>query len=134
MHDNIASIGPNFLGYNMAINSNIAMLDMHGFTDKYVPANVGGGRFPGFQGSVVSDDFFYYTPTANTTKEYAKANKCDFSGNLVYKTKWDGMDQFSCNRPHGNCARGDVVQCTGRCGSMHREWGHTWPLHDSPTH
>jgi poly(3-hydroxybutyrate) depolymerase len=128
IHNKIASIAPacgsNFLGYNTQINSSIAMLDMHGFTDIYVPANISGGRFPGPRGSVVSDDYFYYTPTENITKVYANANKCDFSGNLVYKTKWDGMNNFSCNRPHGNCARGDVVQCTGN-------WGHTWPLHDS---
>ena len=118
-------------------------MDVHGFSDNTVPANVTNGMKPkrkkasctedstgrcvGPYDSAVSNDGFFYTPTPNVTAMWAENNDCDFKANLPFvpsphtfenaAAKWE----FSCNSPHGDCGGNDVVQCT---------WAgdHTWPF------
>ena len=134
--------GGRFLGFNTKpeTKSPVAYMDIHGFQDNTVPANVSNGFHPkkqrakghcdedasgycaGPDGSAVSNDGFFYTPVPNITLTWAENNDCDFSGNAPYATSFDGADakwQFSCNAPHGSCGGADVVQCTGA-------WDHTW--------
>lgn len=148
----VASVAPvagsRFLGYNHQPVAPVALLDIHGYADIYVPANASARTvtkttnvtkplkhrtvvttttittevLAGPAGSIVSEDDFYYTPLANLTAAFAAANGCA-GGNLPHPTRWDGVRDFSCNRPHGECGASAVVQCAG-------DWGHTWPLHE----
>lgn len=148
----VASVAPvagsRFLGYNRQPAAPVALLDIHGYADIYVPANASARTvtkttnvtrplkhrtivttttittevLAGPAGSIVSEDDFYYTPLANLTAAFAAANGCS-GGNLPHATRWDGIRDFSCNRPHGECGASAVVTCAG-------DWGHTWPLHE----
>lgn len=148
----VASVAPvagsRFLGYNRQPAAPVALLDIHGYADIYVPANASARAvttttnvskplkhrtivtttvvttavLTGPAGSIASEDDFYYTPLANLTAAYAAANGCA-GANLPRPTRWDGARAFSCNRPHGECGASAVVQCAG-------DWGHTWPLHE----
>jgi hypothetical protein len=111
-------------------------MDIKGFDDAFVPANASNGLREGTGGSVLSTDYFWYTPVANLTAVYGRSVECEGSATgagaeggaaqrqdyLSYPTKWDGQQAFSCHRPHGRCKKGGVVQCQGK-------FGHTWPLH-----
>lgn len=128
----IASIAPiagsRILGYNFAPTHPVSVLDSHGLSDIYVPANAtstyrSDWPKPGPHGSARSEDEFYYTPTPQVLNMFAKTAECSFNENLPYpQPKVGGIRGFSCNMLYGKCASGaDIVQCTG-------EWGHTWPL------
>ena len=118
--------GSRIYGYNYSPNHAVALLDVHGLDDVYVPSN----RSNGFEGShphgtTLSHDRFIYHEVPHVMKSFASTGQCGAGGNLPYPTKFDGTREFSCNQPHGTCTSTGVsiVQCVGR-------WGHTWPLHN----
>ena len=102
------------------------MIDIRGFNDAIIPANVSGGwnGRPGPHDSTVSSDGFYYSTVDQVCEAYAVANDCR-EPSRHFLTPWDGLRQFYCVAPHGGCKNGaDVVRCAG-------QWGHTWPWHVS---
>jgi poly(3-hydroxybutyrate) depolymerase len=127
----VPAAGSNFLGYNGELESPVSVMDIRGFSDSYVPANASNGLRQGTGGSVLSTDYFWYTPVSNLTAVYGRAVECEGTDTGAaqalaynpYPTKWDGEQSFSCHRPHGRCKKGEVVQCQGA-------FGHTWPLHE----
>jgi len=99
-------------------------MEVHGFNDKTVPANISNGfkpnKYVGPHDSAVSNDGFYYTQAKDILSTWGSAFGCSGS-NSKYPTKFDGTYDWGCNKPAGDCGDVDVVQCTGT-------WGHTWAL------
>ncbi len=110
-----------------------ALLDMRGLIDNTVPANISNGWpapwLPGEAGphnSATSSDGFYYTPIDNITARWATTLGCANDGIEHYPTRFDGIADFYCVRPHGRCQRpgdganAEVVRC-------YHNGGHSWP-------
>ena len=103
----------------------MAVLDIHGTTDDVIPSNISNGHGEGAQGSVLSEDGYYYHTTTQVLGRYAAANKC--SGEVVhYRTPFDGDSGLYCWAQYGaNCITGQqVIRCSW-------EGGHTWPFEDT---
>ena len=58
-------------------------------------------------GSTWSSDDFWYTPTENITRGWSELNQCDGpEASYHYETRYDGVDDFYCVAPFGQCALG----------------------------
>ena len=127
--DAVASVvpvaGSRIWGYDRAPRAPVHVLDVHGYDDVYVPANVSNGFDSGVAGAALSHDRFLYHEVPSVLRSFAaRGAGCD-EANAPFATKFDGTRGFVCNRPHGACANGLFVgQCVG-------QWGHTWPLHNT---
>jgi poly(3-hydroxybutyrate) depolymerase len=134
----IASIAPAagapLMGFNDGPHPDgaTALLDMRGLIDNTVPANISNGWpapwLPGEAGphnTATSSDGFYYTPIDNITDRWAATLGCE-GGIEHYPTRFDGLADFYCVRPHGRCQRpgdganAEVVRC-------YHNGGHSWP-------
>jgi len=116
MAHRLAAIFPQFgsfhRGFNLAPSVGLPVMDLHGFYDTTVPANVS-----------LSDNGYYYTVTKEIfdgnaySPGWKKSNGCT-GPESHYPTAWDGKEQLYCVSV-GSCPGGDVVRCA---------WagGHNW--------
>mmetsp|Transcript_122605 Transcript_122605/g.358058 ORF Transcript_122605/g.358058 Transcript_122605/m.358058 type:complete len:441 (-) Transcript_122605:170-1492(-) len=107
--------GSALLGFWHPPQHPIALMDIHGYMDNTIPANLSNGfRWPHRKaphGGVFSNDGFYYTPNIELTSSVAAANGCA-GGPLPWPTPQDGSAEWHCLQPHGACASGQpVVRC-----------------------
>jgi len=117
----LAAIAPQFgsfmRGFNMAPDNGVPVIDIHGFHDTTVPANVS-----------LSSEGYYYTPTAEIfggnkySLGWKVSNNCS-GPDSHYKTRYDGVKELYCVS-EGSCKGGDVVRC-GWNG------GHNWFANDA---
>jgi len=113
--------GASLRGFNIGPSYPLSIMDIHGYTDTYVPANATSQYGSGPDGTVISADGMYYTSQQDTMKTWAQSLGCDNSGIIKYPTKYDGKRDWSCIKPHGNCASGtSLVTCAW-------QGGHNWP-------
>lgn len=108
MAKRLAAIFPQFgsfhRGFNLAPADPVPVMDLHGFHDTTVPANVS-----------LAADGYYYTVTAEIFggNEYSSgwmaSNGCS-GPESHYPTSWDGQDELYCVSM-GECPGGDVVRC-----------------------
>ena len=88
-----------------------AVLDMKGTLDDTIPANISNSvpTHPegGPHGSAWSSDDFWYTPTDNLTQAWSEVNQCEGAEHAYhYRTQHDGLDDFYCVAPFGQCLKG----------------------------
>ena len=121
--------GGSLNGFNVPPAYPLALMDIHGSSDTYVPANQTYQYGAGPNGSIVSNDGMYYTPLAQTTAAWSKVLGCDDAGVRAYPTSFDGTRAWSCVQPHGSCASTgtSLVTCSW-------QGGHNWPwINEYPT-
>lgn len=116
MATRVAAIAPQFgsfhRGFNLAPLVGVPVLDLHGFFDTTVPANVS-----------LAADGWYYTVLSEIlggnefSTGWKTSNAC-FGPSAHYPTSFDGIFDLYCVS-EGFCLGGDVVRC-GWSG------GHTW--------
>eukprot|EP00039_Didymoeca_costata_P019040 m.335996 g.335996 ORF g.335996 m.335996 type:complete len:387 (-) comp17730_c0_seq1:1385-2545(-) len=120
----IASIvpfsGSLLVGFNNPPLRRMAVMDVHGIEDDVIPANVSNGHGKGPHDSILSEDGFYYTSTADVMKAWATKNGCS-GAKEHYPTEFDGDTDLYCWSPYGACPEAPVIQCT-------HSLGHTWPF------
>jgi len=116
MAHRLAAIFPQFgsfhRGFNLAPPIGLPVMDLHGFHDTTVPANVS-----------LSDNGYYYTVTKEIfdgnvySPGWKKSNGCA-GPDFHYPTAFDGQKELYCVAV-GTCPGGDVVRCA---------WngGHNW--------
>ena len=65
---------------------------------------------------------YFYIPTENLTRAWGIVNQCEGEEHAYhYRTAHDGIDDFYCVAPYGQCQGGPVVRCS--FGGAH-----TWPF------
>eukprot|EP00041_Stephanoeca_diplocostata_P014452 m.262867 g.262867 ORF g.262867 m.262867 type:complete len:419 (+) comp19700_c0_seq6:150-1406(+) len=104
----VPTAGAPLVGFNNPPPFPFPVMDIHGVLDDVIPSNISNGHGRGADGSVLSEDGFYYTVTADILQVWADANGCTGkTGHEHYKTPFDGTDDFYCWHPHGtNCKVG----------------------------
>jgi len=133
----IVPVAGNFyLGYSQVPEVPMALMDIHGEVDHYVPANSSNSfnaskhncpvQSVGKEGCAVSIDGWYYEPMQKVLSQWGATNGC--SSSATYKrlptlSKADGDFGFWCRElsTDDGCNK-PVVQCT-------HTGGHNWPFH-----
>lgn len=125
--------GSFLLGFMQGPVTPMLLIDIHGYDDTVIPANVTNswGKYSkggcpnsavGPYGCTVGSDGWMYHPVNEVLEQWTTMNGCPANGSsTVVETPFDGRTGWSCMAPFGKCAF-PVLRCV-------HNLGHTWPFH-----